>query len=415
MKVEARRQAGRCLWASAAGAFALALAAPASGATWAGNRTTPSLRQIVAIDATGESGWPFGSEDVAGDGLATFNQPERSLDVRTGYAAVDAARLWLRAYVSDETAVGGDVVVYVFVDSDANAQTGRAASATEIDAGLANDPSPGGYEYVVGVRGDGTLENVWEFQAGPALFVPIAQAQQRAQAEAGRDVDPIRLGPNEQHGYAQVNVELAAVGVAPTCGSGFFFRSVNKVQGQPQATGDLDVGARGACVAPDADGDQVPDVAEPPPGCVRDDQCPNRGVCVDSRCVLAVPCARDEECPSGRVCTDDGRCVVPDGGACTDNTQCGGRVCRAGACAACTPGGAECGAGSRCGPDGTCVGGPGGGTGGAGPTLSPDGRVEGGAFNCSGAAGSPAGGGAAVATLFAAIAACRRALRRRDR
>lgn len=412
MKVEGRGLARRRLVAAATGALTLALAAPASGATWAGGRDTPALRQIVAIDATGEPDWPFGGEDVAGDGLATFGAPERALDVRTGYAATDAARLWLRAYVSDEAAVGRDVVVFIFVDADANPATGRPASAPEINAALASDPSGGGYEYVVGVRGDGTVEGVWAFQAAQGSFLPEPQAQAKAQAEAGRDLDPIRSG-GDQHGYVQVNVELATVGVAPACGSVFFFRSLNTAQSP--ATGDVDVGARGPCLAPDADGDQVPDVAEPPPGCVRDEQCPNRGVCVDGRCFVTAPCERNEDCSGGRVCSADGRCVVPDGGACADNAQCDGRVCRAGACAACTLGGNECGAGNRCGPDGTCVGNtPGGGTGGSGPTLSPDGRVEGGAFNCSGAAGEPSGGGAALATLFAAaIAGCRRALRRR--
>ncbi|HEU4403993.1 MAG TPA: EB domain-containing protein [Polyangiaceae bacterium] len=409
MTFGARRQAGRGLLAGAAGALSLALSAPASGATWAAPRTTPSLRQIVAVDATGEPNWPYGSEDVAGDGVATFNQPEQTLDVRTGYAATDPTRLWLRAYVSAEAGPSPDVVVYIFVDSDANPATGGSADAPEIDAKLTNDPTPGGYEYVVGVRGNGSVVGVWAFQLANPPFARVPQA--RTQGEAGRDLDPIRFGADVR-GYVQVNVELDDVGIAPTCGSQFFFRSVNTAQAGPN--GDLDVGGRAACVAPDADGDQVPDPTEPPP-CTRDDQCPNRGVCVDNRCVLAVPCGDAADCPSGRECVE-GRCVVPGGGACTDNAQCGGRVCRAGTCAACTPGGAECGANARCGPDGTCVGGGGngGGAGGSGPSLSPDGRVEGGAFNCSGSGGSPAGGGAAIATLFAAaIAGCRRAARRR--
>ncbi len=406
----------RRLLAAAAGALALALAAPASGATWAGGRTTPSLRQIVAVDVTGEPGWPYGREDVAGDGLDTFAQPEQALDLRTGYAATDATRLWLRAYVSDPNAVGREARVFAFIDADADATTGGRASAPEIDARLTTEPSPGGYDYVVGMRGDGTVENLWAWEVALNAYAP--QPAPAAQAEAGRDLDPIRFGA-EARGYVQANVELAAVAVTQTCVSNIFFRSVNGGGGAgggggasgATGAGDVDLGAFGPCVAGDGDGDGVPEVLVPPPGCTLDEQCPNRGVCVGGRCELAAPCALDAECGEGRECSDDGRCVVPGGGACAGDAQCDG-VCRGGACVACTPGGAECGAGRRCGADGACVGG--GGPGGAGgPSVAPGGRIEGGAFNCS--AGGAGGGGAAVAALLVAIAGGRRAARRRAR
>jgi hypothetical protein len=423
MTLDTRSPGQGRLLAAAAGALALALAAPASGATWANGRTTPSFRQIVAIDATGEPGWPYGREDVAGDGLAAFTQAEQALDVRTAYAATDAARLWLRAYVSDVNAINRDVVVFVFIDSDALAVTGGPATAPEIEARLTSDPSPGGYEYVLGMRGDGTVEGLWSWQEATKEYA--RENGRPGQGETGRDLDPIRIGPDAR-GYVQANIELATVGVALTCGSNFFFRSVNAAQGA--TGGDLDVGALAACVAADANNDGVPDTSVPP-SCTADAECPNRGVCVDQRCVLAVPCGVDADCPAGRECSDDGRCVVPDGGACSNNSQCGGRVCQGGTCVACTPGGAQCGPGQRCNPDGACVGandpgGVAGGTGGPGgggsagvPGLDPDGQVEGGAFNCSGAGGAGAGGGAAAvaALLFAAARGRRRAQGHRER
>jgi hypothetical protein len=124
--------------------------------TWAAGRTTPSLAEIVAIDATGEQGWPYGSEDVAGDG-ATFMQQEQSLDIRTAYAVTDAMDFWVRVYVSDTAAAGGNIIVYVFVDADMNAGTGGGADATQVDAALVGDPTPGGYEYIIAIQGNGSL------------------------------------------------------------------------------------------------------------------------------------------------------------------------------------------------------------------------------------------------------------------
>ncbi|MCU0683762.1 MAG: hypothetical protein MUF34_16225 [Polyangiaceae bacterium] len=403
----------RVLLAASVGAAALALAAPASAATWAGGRSTPSLREIVALDATGEPGWPYGAEDLAGDG-ATFDAPEQSVDVRSGYAAVDATRLFLRAYFSSTADLPGPGVgLFVFIDSDGNATTGGKATAPEISGSFTNDPSPGGYEYVVGVRGPGTLIGIWQWNELQVAYSQVAMPA--ATAEAGRDVDPLRVG-EARRAYAQASVEPAAVGVTATCLSNFFFRSTNEAPGATGAgPGDRDVGVRGACVPADANADGVPDLVAPPPGCRDDDQCANQGVCVEGRCVLAAPCSVTAECTGGRQCTPDGRCVVPGGDACTTSDQCEGAICRGGTCAACTPGGNECGAGRRCGPAGTCVEGAagGGGAGGGGPGLVPGGQVEGGAFNCSGSASGNGGAAAPFAALLLALAGAKRAARRR--
>src|SRR5262245_25967867 len=103
-------------WAALTAGAAVALAAATAGAqTWIKPRTTPPLHEIVALDATGEAGWPYGFEDLAGDGQ-TFKQPEQAIDVRTAYAATDATRFWVRVYVADPDAVGAGVTVYVFID-----------------------------------------------------------------------------------------------------------------------------------------------------------------------------------------------------------------------------------------------------------------------------------------------------------
>jgi hypothetical protein len=409
MNFDARGRGGRGVLPAACGAIALAVASPAGAATWAGGGMTPTLRQVVATDATGEPKWPFGQEDVAGDGAGTFGRAEQAADVRTGYAAADGAKLWLRAYVSDADAVAGDLTLFAFVDRDRNAATGGPAAAPEIDPRLTAVASPGGFDRVVGVRGDGTFVDLWAWSAERAAYEPVPGARGRGAGEAGRDVDPIRIGA-DVHGYVQASVELAAVEVGAACEANVFFRTVNGAAA-PGRPGDLDVGAFGPCVPADADGDKVPDVAVPG-GCADDDQCPNGGACEGGKCLVAAPCVTTNDCPSGRECTADGRCVARGGGACTTNEQCGGRVCKAGACAACAPGGDECGAGRRCNADGTCGGADGPGA----PSLGPGGRVEGGAFNCGGARGGAgaAGAGGVLAGLWAAAAAARgRGSRRR--
>src|SRR5512139_3172193 len=96
--------------------------AVAQAATWIAGSTTPTVSELVTVDATGETLWLYGGEDIAGDG-STFNPPEPSLDIRTAYAASDTTRFWARTYVSDPNAPGANVLVFVFVDADQNATT----------------------------------------------------------------------------------------------------------------------------------------------------------------------------------------------------------------------------------------------------------------------------------------------------
>jgi hypothetical protein len=97
------------------------LSSAAHAQTWLPERSTPVLRELVAVDATGETPWLFGAEDVAGDGAAVFGAAEQAADVRSGYAASAGSRLWLRVYVSARTAPQ-DLRAFVFVDNDRNAR-----------------------------------------------------------------------------------------------------------------------------------------------------------------------------------------------------------------------------------------------------------------------------------------------------
>ncbi|MCU0690817.1 MAG: hypothetical protein MUF54_05385 [Polyangiaceae bacterium] len=349
--------------------------AVAEAATWLGKRTTPRLAEIVAVDATGEAGWPFGLEDIAGD-LVTFESPEQSMDIRTAYAGTDAGLFWVRAYVSDARAVGADVTVFVFIDSDANSLTGGKAGARadgkpdgkDIHELFVSDPSDGGYEYVMAFRGNGTVTGFWEWRGSEGRFAAMSVPVANAAAETGVDTDPILINGAE-HGYLQGNVNLDEVGLARACAANLFLRSVNDAAGQ--SGDDLDVGRLAPCLHADANADGVPDLIVPSEGCSTDATCPGAGVCIDGRCVLPRTCLDSADCGPGFDCTNDGRCVPQPGPTgCTSSSTCDGLVCVGGKCVACTPGGTECGEGWRCGPDGRCYQGVPtgtGGTGGGGP------------------------------------------------
>jgi hypothetical protein len=98
---------------SAALAMMVLATTTASAQTWAAG-TTPRLRQLIAIDRTGEAGWLYGAEDLAGDGV-TFDPQEQSVDLRTVYAATGAERFWIRAYVSSKGRPADTVSLYVFI------------------------------------------------------------------------------------------------------------------------------------------------------------------------------------------------------------------------------------------------------------------------------------------------------------
>lgn len=381
---------------------------PAAAQTWVGARTTPRLTEIIAIDETGEPGWLYGAEDLAGDGLENFKQPEQSIDIRTAYAAADATRLWARAYVSDPNAVGGNVTVYVFIDADRSAATGGTARAPEIDARFTSDASAGGYEFVVGVSGNGSISDIWSWSEPTSQYDPLQWSAAEAEAEADQDTDPILIH-GAQHGYLQAMVDLGLVGLTAACEANLYIRSVNDAASL--GAGDLEVGQLAPCVPADANGDDVPDIIVPPAGCVADADCPGGGICEAGTCVLAVPCATDADCAADEQCSPDGRCVPRPSGSCSTSADCGDLICISGECAACTLGGAECGAGRRCSPTGHCITGTGpgggGGAGGDGLGLNPGDEVRGGACACA-ARPAPDPGASAALLALAGLALRRR-------
>jgi hypothetical protein len=337
------RRAGTLL-----GASVLFLAPAAFGATWS-NGTTPHLGQIFAIDATGEANWLWGAEDVLGDGVGTFTAAEQSLDLRTAYASTNATQLWTRVYVSSTAAADTTLTVFVFVDSDRNVATGGGTNSTTLSPAFTTEKSPGGYDYVFGILGNGTIANVWQWQTTPSpSYVVVTTTPAQAAAEVGADVDPIRIGP-ASHAYVQGRIDLSIVGLTQACDANLYVRSARS-----SGASDLDMTYTTSCVPAKTNG--VPTIVLQP-GCTSDAQCPQNGVCQNGTCIVAQPCATKADCPANDICTADGRCVPSTG--------------------ACTPGGTDC-AGTRCAPNGTCVAG-GGGDGG----TTGNGEVEGGALHCN--------------------------------
>jgi len=356
---------------------------PAAAQTWTGNRSTPAISELVAVDETGDVAWPFGYEDLAGDG-AEYGQQEQSIDIRTAYAAADNQTFWARTYVSDDSAVGGNVIVFVFVDADDDAATGGGADAAEINALFTVDPSPGGYEYVLEIGGDATINDIWAWDDMQGMFAPITlMPNDNADAEAGQDDDPIDLS-GAAHGYLQGMVDLDLLGLDSACDANLFFRSVND---GGTLDGDLDVGTGevAPCVPVDANDDNVPDIVVPPGGCQDALDCPFYGICVDGQCVIPSACLDDTDCGPDEFCNPDGICFPNPGGPCNDDADCGDLVCDNGTCQPCDLGSDQCGPGRVCTANGRCVDGNATGTGGAGGDglgLNAGDNVQGGAFTC---------------------------------
>ncbi len=345
-------------------------AAPVSAATWA-QGTTPRLTQIFAVDATGEPGWVYGQEDVFGDGLNVFTTAEQQRDLRTAYAAADANRFWARVYVSDTNAIDPAVTVFVFINSDMNTTTGGGTVSADLSAAFTTEKSPGGYEYVLGVAGNGTIANVWSWSTTQTKYVPIPTINaSNSAAETGHDVDPIGI-LTAQHGYVQGNVDLNLVGLTQACNANLYVRSA-----ATSGPSDLDMSFTTTCV-PQRNANGVPTILVPPGTCTSNAQCPQNGVCVNGQCVIGVPCATTADCPANYTCGPNGTCVPNGGGTCTTQANCSnGLACVNGTCTGCTQT-SQCAAGYVCAPNGTCVQGT-GGDGGVG-----GGHIEGGAFHCA--------------------------------
>jgi uncharacterized protein (TIGR03382 family) len=403
---------------------ALAVTAAAGTAysqTWVAPNKTPSLLDIVVIDRTGEPKWPYGFEDILGDGM-TFTAAEQGLDIRTAYAATDAKRFWFRSYFSSTVAVAPDVTVFVFIDTDKNTATGGSAKQPTIDPAFTTDPTQGGYEVVLSMKGNKTFGPLWTWSQAQNKFVSSVIKANQGVASAGVDNDPVLFGAGD-HGYIQGSVDFALVGLDQTCQADLFVRSVNSA-----GKGDHDVGGSTACRAADANNDGIPDILVPPQ-CNTDADCPDKGICIDHVCHLPEPCRVDADCKGANMmCTTDGRCVPKPMGTCQTNADCtGGLVCNAGTCTACDFGTKECGPGEVCLASGICVmvstgaggNGAGGGSagGGGGLAIPPGGGVRGGACTCTtaGSSGDETFALVALAPALAWLSRRRRSQSRRHR
>ncbi len=368
-------------------AVALSCAGIASGAeaqSWSAARQRPPLRQIVSVDATGETTWPYGREDLASDGLAAFAADEAGTDIRSVYADADDDRLWLRAYVAAEVMPPASLVAYFFADIDDRNDTGGPAFGKAPWPPWTRDGSRGGYERAVGVRGDGTLIGVWTWENKDGLWTELTTNKDDVRVQFGRDEDPIRIGP-VVHGYVQVDVLHGVSGLTRSCAGNLFVRTWHD-EAAPRAFGDDDAEVFDCKPTTDAYGD--PSVIRSVK-CAADRDCSNDGRCRDGVCLFAYRCAGDADCQMDERCTLNA-CIKVVDTTCTANADCDGLVCKSGACAACSQSGAgACGAGLNCGPNGTCVDTgdfvPGAGDGGVGPgAVGPDaGIVRGGAFHCA--------------------------------
>jgi hypothetical protein len=375
-------------------ALALAAISPAARAhaqTWSSMRTGPALWQIVSIDRTGEPDWPYGAEDIAGDGPAQFAADEAGADVRSIYADADGERLWLRAYLAGSSQPAASLAAFFFVDLDAREDTGGPADADLLEPTLTDDPTRGGYERALGMRGDGTVLGAWEWNAEQRAWLALSTRPMAIRAELGRARDPLAIGALE-HGYVQLDIEHAIAGLNASCGGKFFVRTRN-LAAAPRAFGDDDRAAA-ACRAPsDVYGDPVVVRSF---SCRADAQCPNSGRCRDGVCLFAYDCSSAADCRAGARCTVN-QCVVTVDRTCTSTSECGGLVCESGACVTCLEGGSRaCAAGLACSPNGSCVD-P--GVFAPGADESGLGKVQGGAFSC--ATASQASSGAPLSLLLA--------------
>jgi hypothetical protein len=382
-------------------------AQPGLAQTWTGGRGDPTLWQVIALDATGEPDFPYGREDVAGDGLATFSATEAASDLRSAYATAEATKLWLRAYLAGTAAPGQGLRAFIFIDSDARNNTGGPAQGMELDEALEDDPTSGGYERVVSVRGNGSVLGVYEWNASTRVWLELTDVRPPdLRAEAGLALDPLEVGTS-RHGYVQVELAHALSGLNQSCSGTLFLRVLNDASAMRTFADDAP--EEFACT-PREDPAGVPVILQPD-GCDSDAQCPADGRCQDGICLFAYACESEVDCPSGYSCSG-GRCVRVVSGTCDSAGDCDGLVCDDARCVACTESGARaCGGDLLCAPDGSCLN-PDGSGGSGGGNLGP-GKVRGGAFSC--AASVKRAPAAPLSLLLAGLFLLRLRARRRAR
>jgi hypothetical protein len=379
--------------------------------SWSLSRTRPSLFEIVAVDRTDAALWPFGQEDIAGDGLATVKPDEAAVDLRSLYADARAQRLWLRAYVAAKVAPDASALTFFFIDSDARAGTGGKASDTKLWPSLSADPSLGGYERAIALRGDGTLTGVYIWDTDKRQWIEQSNPARLVTPESGVDRDPLRL-VGDEHGYVQVQLDLDTAGLDEACAANLFVRTWNDDSSGKRSFGDaLDVLAVSCRPRLNAFGDPVilqSDV------CTSDASCPAAGRCRDGVCLFGYECSADAACRSGEHCTSQ-VCVRVGDEDCDKTSDCDGLVCAASRCAACSDTGARaCESGRVCAPDGTCLD-PAARSSSSSNNGRPGERVRGGAFICATQPGGARVGAAWLALGFAALGAWHRRRRLRGK
>ena len=343
---------GRCLVVAVSMLLASA-AHLAHAQTWANNRQGPTLREILTIDATGESGWLWGAEDVAGNGLDNFPQAEQAIDARTVYVDSDANRFYSRVYFSITDNPPGAVTTYVFVDADQSTTTGGSAAAQELEAAFTDDPTDGGYDFVIKTQrtADGaTTGAIYQYNTTTRQFGVNPTQPSQIDFESGQFLDPIRINQNV-HGYIQSSVDPTLLNLTQACAANIFVRTTT--QASNLGDGDLVVGTKTACAPTYTD--NIPTViVTVAQGCTSNAECPNNGLCINGICRVAIPCAVDADCQAEQVCTTDGRCVYQGGNACVNDVDCNGLICRQRVCVVCATD-AECGRGLVCASDGRCL------------------------------------------------------------
>jgi hypothetical protein len=370
-------------------------ASSARAQTWSATRGRPTLWQITSVDATGEAVWPYGEEDIAGDGADAFEDDEAGADLRSVYADADAERLWLRAYVASEGLPSANAVGYFFLDIDANDASGGEAADAELWPELEEDPTAGGYERVIVASADGSLVGAFQWNEAANGWRALAAQEDELRVEVGVEIDPIRIGAPVR-GYLQVDIDHAVSTLDASCDGNVFVRLWHE-DPPARAFGDDDDEGFECRLPTDALGDPV---VLREGECSDDDDCPAQGDCVDGVCLFTYECLFDADCPMGETCSS-GACVREVDADCTSDAMCEGLVCVSGSCAACADNGARaCEGDLVCSPDGSCVdtsaagsggasGAGSGGTGGAGGAagaagaMPPPGNVQGGAFHCA--------------------------------
>ena len=365
----------------------------ASAQTWTSASGRPPLWQIIAVDRSGETGWLFGAEDIAGDGATKFEADEAATDLRSVYADADRNRVWIRAYLAATGNVSAGQVTFFFIDTDLRSETGGGADAKDLRKEFESDPSEGGYERAIGVSADGKLIGAWQWDAAGKRWMALMPSANAIQIEVDHDQDALRSAGND-HAYVQIAIEHSVSGLDAACKGRIFVRTWLDDAPKKRSFGD-DVLSAAAC-RPELDGYGDPKILRTG-DCDADKDCVAGGHCREQICVFEYQCGGDADCRTGERCSGS-LCVKVVSGSCDDDSDCDGLVCDGNACVPCSDKGARaCEAGWACTPSGTCVdpgdaaagsgGKSGDGGGGSGGSEYPPGKVRGGSFQCAALSG----------------------------